>query len=94
MPQTVEVRFKGNRRAFFDWHDDTALLRLNEPVLVEVERGLDFGWVNTVGDAALAKCGGCTSCGTGGEEPTVTQATAPTEAAVSPRAQRGASELV
>ena len=28
------------------------------------QRGLDFGWVNSVGDAALAKCGGCTSCST------------------------------
>ena len=93
MPQTVEVRFKGNRRAFFDWHDDTALLRLNEPVLVEVERGLDFGWVNTVGDAALAKCGGCTSCGTTSNPPAESSQTlGATSDAVSPRAQRGASE--
>lgn len=63
MPQTVEVRFKGNRRGFFDWMDEEAPLRLNEPVLVEVERGLDFGRVNAVGDAAAKKCGGCTSCG-------------------------------
>ena len=69
MPQTTEVRFKGNRRAFFDWHDEGNLLRLNEPVLVEVERGLDFGWVNSVGDTALAKCGGCTSCSTDAEPP-------------------------
>ncbi|MGH7593380.1 MAG: PSP1 domain-containing protein [Gemmatimonadales bacterium] len=61
--QTVEVRFKGNRRGFFDWAVTTAPLRLNEAVLVEAERGLDFGRVNAVGDTALAKCGGCTSCG-------------------------------
>ncbi|MES2304229.1 MAG: regulatory iron-sulfur-containing complex subunit RicT [Gemmatimonadota bacterium] len=78
MSQTVEVRFKGNRRAFFEWHDEGNLLRLNEPVLVDVERGLDFGWVNSVGDAALAKCGGCTSCGTGDEA----EATAPASTAV------------
>jgi len=60
--QTVEVRFKGNRRGFYDWAVATAPLRLNEPVLVEAERGLDFGRVNAVGDTALAKCGGCTSC--------------------------------
>lgn len=60
--QTVEVRFKGNRRGFFDWPVLTAPLRMNEPVLVEAERGLDFGRVNAVGDAALAKCGGCSSC--------------------------------
>jgi cell fate regulator YaaT (PSP1 superfamily) len=67
MPQTVEIRFKGNRRGFHDWPDAETPLRLNEPVLVEVERGLDFGWVNATDDAALAKCGGCTSCGP--EEP-------------------------
>lgn len=63
MPQTVEVRFKGNRRDFFDWADDAEPLRLNEAVVVAVDRGLDLGRVNTTGEAALAKCGGCTSCG-------------------------------
>ena len=62
--QTVEVRFKGNRRGFFDWAVGTAPLRLNEAVLVEAERGLDLGRVNSAGEAALAKCGGCTSCET------------------------------
>lgn len=62
--QTVEIRFKGNRRGFFDWPVATAPLRMNETVLVEAERGLDLGRVNAVGDAALAKCGGCTSCET------------------------------
>lgn len=66
--QTVEVRFKGNRRAFHDWAESDAPLRLDEPVLVTVERGIDFGRVNSVGDAALAKCGGCTSCAPGEEE--------------------------
>lgn len=64
MPQTVEVRFKGNRRDFFDWADEAEPLRLNEAVVVAVDRGLDLGRVNTTGEAALAKCGGCTSCGT------------------------------
>lgn len=63
MPQTVEVRFKGNRRDFFDWADEAEPLRLNEAVVVGVDRGLDLGRVNTTGEAALAKCGGCTSCG-------------------------------
>lgn len=65
MPQTVEIRFKGNRRGFHDWTEDDTPLRLNEPVLVDVERGLDFGWVNSTDDTALSKCGGCTSCGPG-----------------------------
>jgi cell fate regulator YaaT (PSP1 superfamily) len=63
MPQTVEVRFKGNRRDFFDWADEAEPLRLNEAVVVAVDRGLDLGRVNTTGEAALAKCGGCTTCG-------------------------------
>jgi cell fate regulator YaaT (PSP1 superfamily) len=62
--QTVEVRFKGNRRGFYDWGVIAAPLRQHEAVLVQAERGLDFGYVNAVGDTALAKCGGCTSCST------------------------------
>ncbi|MES2123405.1 MAG: regulatory iron-sulfur-containing complex subunit RicT [Gemmatimonadota bacterium] len=89
MAQTVEVRFKGNRRAFFDWHDETTPLRLNEAVVVEVERGLDFGWVNSVGDAALAKCGGCTSCSTS-DAP----AESPRPPEESPRPEGGASQVV
>ena len=82
MPQTVEVRFKGNRRDFFDWSDDAAPLRLNEPVVVAVERGFDLGRVNTVGEAALAKCGGCTSCGT--DAPAPDASAAPSDAAAEP----------
>lgn len=67
--QTVEVRFKGNRRGFFDWSVLTAPLRLNEAVLVEADRGVDFGRVNTVGDAAIAKCGSCASCDIGAKDP-------------------------
>jgi len=67
--QTVEVRFKGNRRGFYDWSVTSAPLRLNEAVLVVAERGLDFGRVNTVGEAALAKCGGCSSCEVGAKDP-------------------------
>jgi len=81
MPQTVEIRFKGNRRGFHDWPDAETPLRLNEPVLVEVERGLDFGWVNATDDAALAKCGGCTSCGPDEPDPTAPGAEAPPEPA-------------
>lgn len=74
--QTIEVRFKGNRRGFFDWAVASAPLGLNEPVLVQAERGLDFGRVNSVGDTALAKCGGCTSC-TPGDAPAGETAAAP-----------------
>lgn len=71
MPQTVEVRFKGTRRDFFLWPDDQAPLRLKEAVIVELERGQDFGRIQSVGETAELKCsGGCTSCaiGTGIEE--------------------------
>lgn len=62
MPQTVEVRFKGTRRAFFIWPHDDDPLRLQEPVIVDVERGQDFGRVNSVGEVAAKKCGGSCSC--------------------------------
>ncbi len=63
--QTVEVRFKGNRRAFFEWADSEDALRLQEAVLVEAERGLDCGRVHSTGEVAEKKCGSCSSgCGT------------------------------
>jgi cell fate regulator YaaT (PSP1 superfamily) len=65
MPQTVEVRFKGTRRDFFLWSHDDAPLRLKEGVIVEVDRGRDFGRVSAIGEAALKKCGdGCNGCAT------------------------------
>ncbi len=65
MPQTVEVRFKGTRKAYFTWPDDSEPLHLNEAVIVEVERGKDFGRVTAVGDVASRKCGSCHSCAVG-----------------------------
>jgi cell fate regulator YaaT (PSP1 superfamily) len=65
MPQTVEVRFKGTRKGYFTWADDNEPLHLNEAVLVEAERGKDFGRVTAVGDVASRKCGSCQSCAVG-----------------------------
>jgi cell fate regulator YaaT (PSP1 superfamily) len=62
MPQTIEVRFKGNRRAFYAWHEAEPLAA-GRAVLVEAERGLDLGHVHTAGAAAERKCGGCDGCG-------------------------------
>jgi cell fate regulator YaaT (PSP1 superfamily) len=79
MPQTVEVRFKGIRRDFFVWPDDQEPLRLKEAVVVECERGQDFGRVQTAGEAALKKCGGgCSGCevGTADKAPVVAEGTA------------------
>jgi cell fate regulator YaaT (PSP1 superfamily) len=71
MGQTVEVRFKGTRKAYFVWEDEADPIRLKEPVIVEVERGRDLGRVTAVGETATKKCGGCTSCAVGeaAEEP-------------------------
>jgi cell fate regulator YaaT (PSP1 superfamily) len=71
MPQTVEVRFKGTRKAYFVWPDDADPIRVREPVIVEVERGRDIGRVTAVGDAAAKKCTGCSGCAVGesAEEP-------------------------
>jgi cell fate regulator YaaT (PSP1 superfamily) len=62
MPQTVEVRFKGTRRGYFTWSDDSAPLRLQEAVIVEVERGKDFAKVTATGDVASKKCSSCNTC--------------------------------
>jgi cell fate regulator YaaT (PSP1 superfamily) len=70
MSQTVEVRFKGTRKAYFVWEDGEAPIRTGEAVLVEVERGRDFGRVTAVGDVAAKKCAGsCTGCAVGEAAP-------------------------
>jgi len=64
--QTVEVRFKGTRKAYFLWSGDEPL-RAGEAVIVEVERGRDLGRVTAIGDLAEKKCGGgCSGCAVGG----------------------------
>ena len=66
MPQTVEVRFKGTRKGFYRWQADDEPLRLNDPVLVEAERGQDFGRVSATGEKVEKKCaGGCNGCAVG-----------------------------
>jgi cell fate regulator YaaT (PSP1 superfamily) len=65
--QTVEVRFKGTRKAYFLWSGEEGL-RVGEAVVVEAERGRDLGRVTAVGDLAEKKCGGgCSGCAVGGE---------------------------
>ena len=67
MSQTVEVRFKGTRKAYFLWPGEEPL-RVGEAVIVEVERGRDLGRVTAIGDLAEKKCGGgCSGCAVGGE---------------------------
>jgi cell fate regulator YaaT (PSP1 superfamily) len=70
MPTTVEVRFKGNRKDYFLWPDESDRLRLHDPVIVEAERGLDFGRVGVAGETAAKKCAaGCGGCAVGGTTP-------------------------
>lgn len=64
MTPVIEVRFKGNRREYFTWpSEDPSALRLDAPVIVEVERGQDFGVVSALGSVAEKKCQRCGSCG-------------------------------
>jgi len=67
LPQLVEVRFKGNRKAYFEWHESEPL-RLQEPVIVEAERGADLGFVNAVGAIAQLKCDRCQGCALNGQK--------------------------
>jgi cell fate regulator YaaT (PSP1 superfamily) len=79
MSAVVEVRFKGNRKAFFTWPFETPLA-LHDPVIVEVERGQDFGRVSALGAVAARKCGaGCSGCQLAGSaaEPPATAAALP-----------------
>jgi cell fate regulator YaaT (PSP1 superfamily) len=62
----LEVRFKGNRREYFTWpSEDSSPLRLEAPVIVEVERGQDFGVISALGSVAEKKCERCGACGRG-----------------------------
>ena len=66
MSQTVEVRFKGTRKAYFLWSGEEPL-RAGDTVIVEVERGRDLGRVTATGDLAEKKCGGgCSGCAVSG----------------------------
>jgi cell fate regulator YaaT (PSP1 superfamily) len=67
----IEVRFKGNRREYFTWPStDSSPLRLDDAVIVEVERGQDYGVVSAVGGVAEKKCERCGACNRqGGDAP-------------------------
>jgi len=68
----VEVRFKGNRKAYFSWPtDDPTSLHLDDPVIVEVERGQDCGRVSALGDGAIKRCSRCNGCSLDKAEATV-----------------------
>ena len=67
MPQMVEVRFKGNRKAYFEWSESEPL-RQQEGVIVESDRGLDFGTVSATNELAQKKCDRCRGCALGARD--------------------------
>ncbi len=74
MPIPVEVRFKGNRKAYYHGPEGSDAVDLDDRVIVEAERGFDFGVVSAVGDTAEAKCGtSCAGCSRG-DRPAITRA--------------------
>ena len=64
MAHLIEVAFRGNRKEFFLW-DYPDLPALKSPVIVDADRGEDFGHVHSVGELAQKRNGGCAhGCGT------------------------------
>ena len=64
MTHLVEVAFRGNRKEFFQWDAETAPA-LKAGVIVEADRGEDFGRVHSTGELAELRCRGCAhGCGT------------------------------
>jgi cell fate regulator YaaT (PSP1 superfamily) len=60
----IEVAFRGNRKEFFAWEGEAAP-PLQAGVLVEADRGEDFGRVHATGELAEVRCRGCAhGCGT------------------------------
>src|SRR4051795_11599068 len=51
MPHLIEVAFKGNRKDFFLWDQDTPPA-IKTPVIVDADRGEDLGFVHAVGELA------------------------------------------
>lgn len=70
MTAPIEVRFKGNRKEYFHWAGDPGALGVDDPVIVEAERGLDLGRVSALGSLAEAKCAvSCAGCAAGAPPP-------------------------
>ncbi len=64
MSHLIEVAFRGNRKEFFQWEDETAP-PLKAGIIVEADRGEDFGRVHSTGELAVVRCRGCAhGCGT------------------------------
>jgi len=59
----IEVAFRGNRKEFFSWDGETPP-PLKAAVIVDADRGEDFGRVHSTGELADIRCRGCAhGCG-------------------------------
>lgn len=67
MAHLIEVAFRGNRKEFFSWDGETPP-PLKAGVIVEADRGEDFGRVHSTGELAAVRCNGCAH-GCGSEPP-------------------------
>jgi cell fate regulator YaaT (PSP1 superfamily) len=64
MSHLIEVAFTGNRKEFFLWDGDEPPA-VSMPVVVEADRGEDFGRVHATGEQAEKRSRGCAhGCGT------------------------------
>lgn len=64
MGHLIEVAFRGNRKEFFTWDGETPP-PLQAGVIVDADRGEDFGRVHATGELAEVRCKGCAhGCGT------------------------------
>ena len=68
MSAIIEVAFKGNRKEFYLWESEQ-IPAVNSAIIVEADRGEDFGLVHAVGELALKRNRG-TPHGTGEAAPT------------------------
>jgi cell fate regulator YaaT (PSP1 superfamily) len=64
----IEVAFRGNRKEFFVW-DYPDAPPLKSAIIVDADRGEDFGYVHSTGEAAQKRNGGCAH-GCGASAPT------------------------
>ncbi|HEY0931834.1 MAG TPA: regulatory iron-sulfur-containing complex subunit RicT [Gemmatimonas sp.] len=63
MAHLIEVAFRGNRKEFFSWDGETPP-PLKAGVIVDADRGEDFGRVHSTGELADIRCRGCAhGCG-------------------------------
>ncbi len=64
MAHLIEVAFRGKRKEFYQWEAET-IPALQAGVIVEADRGEDFGRVHSTGELAEVRCRGCAhGCGT------------------------------